>query len=188
MKDLKRIRYYGMNSWNLSKSPAYNLKIYNVIDKKYQEKVYQLMDCEDFYSEINFLISEFDERHNYSWQAGFNGRSSGYLVLYKGGRETKTITKDLFKTDHPSGVYISDRIKWCNLERAKKLNILGKTITTRIFTQPGLNIEDEEVPEEILKDFDKLAQDIVATTEDLAKNCKIEEEEYQVTKKRKILV
>lgn len=85
MKPLKRIRYYTMNSWNESESLAYNLKVYNVVDDKLQSKVYDLMEAEDFYDEINELIWCFDVSHNYEWQAGFNGRSGGYLVLYKGG-------------------------------------------------------------------------------------------------------
>jgi hypothetical protein len=74
-----------MNSWNGSESLAYNLKIYNVIDKDLQDKVYEMLGLDEFYDDINALIREFDWFHNYEWQAGFNGRSGGYLVLYKGG-------------------------------------------------------------------------------------------------------
>ena len=86
MKHLKRTRYWTMNSWNGSKSLAYNLKVYNVVDEELQNKVYDLMNTEDFYDEINFMIGDFDFSYNYEWQAGFNSRSGGYLVLYKGGR------------------------------------------------------------------------------------------------------
>jgi hypothetical protein len=74
-----------MNSWNNSESLAYNLKIYNVIDNELQDKVYELMELDEFWEEINELIWCFDTYNNYEWQAGFNGRSGGYLVLYKGG-------------------------------------------------------------------------------------------------------
>ena len=87
MKNLKRTRYYTMNSWNLSKSLAYNLKIYNVIDRDLQNACYNLLDVDYFYEDyINPLIEDFDYNNNFEWQAGFNGRSGGYLVLYKGGR------------------------------------------------------------------------------------------------------
>lgn len=82
MKTLKRIRYYTMNSWNLSTSIAYNLKVYKVIDNELQDKVYDLMNIDGFYDDINYLISDFDNEFNHIWQAGFNGRSGGYLVLY----------------------------------------------------------------------------------------------------------
>lgn len=87
MQNLKRTRYYTMNSWNLSKSLAYNLKIHNVIDRELQNKCYELLDVDYFYEDyINPLIEDFDYNNNFEWQAGFNGRSGGYLVLYKGGK------------------------------------------------------------------------------------------------------
>ena len=86
MKHLKRIYYDTMNSWNNQQSIAYNLKVYNVIDRKLQHKVYELMECDDFYDDINILIDDFDIENNYKWQARFNGRSGGYLVLYSGGK------------------------------------------------------------------------------------------------------
>lgn len=88
MKPLQRSRYYTMNSWNLSTAPAYNLKVPHVIEPKLQQKVFELMDTENFYDAINDLIHAFDVEHNYNWQAGFNGRSGGYLVLYRGGKHS----------------------------------------------------------------------------------------------------
>lgn len=81
----KRIRYYTMNNWNRATAPAYNLKVYNVIPAKHQDTIYEMMDLEDFWDDINYLIQNFDETNNHEWQAGFNGRSGGYLVLYRGG-------------------------------------------------------------------------------------------------------
>jgi len=92
MKTLKRTRYWTMSPWNKSSAPAYNLKVYNVIDGNLQDDVYELMETDELWDEINYLITEFDEYNDYEWQAGFNGRSGGYLVLYKGGqRENGTI-------------------------------------------------------------------------------------------------
>ena len=86
MKNLSRTRYYTMNSWNNSTSLAYNLKIYNVIDRELQNACYDLLDVDYFYEDyINPLIHEFDRKYDFEWQAGFNGRSGGYLVLYTGG-------------------------------------------------------------------------------------------------------
>lgn len=128
MKPLQRIRYYTMNSWNRSESLAYNLKIYNVIDQELQDNAYELLNCEDFYDEINYMIHDFDYDHNYEWQAGFNGRSGGYLVLYKGGKR-------------PDGT---------------------------VYSYPGRNVELEEVPVSVRKDFRQLAINIVKYTEHMA--------------------
>ena len=148
MKTLKRIRYHTANSWNLSTAPAYNLKIYNVINNELQDKVYKLMDSPDFYDGINLLMQDFDIEHGYKWQVGFNGRSGGYLVLYKGGRNEDG----------------------------------------RPFSYPGKQIEDDGVPVDVLKAFRRLALDIVKTTEDMAKNCQVVDEDYTVTRTRKTIV
>jgi len=137
--NLKRIRYYTMNSWNQSKSLAYNLKVYNVIPEKYQNKVYELMEVDGFYDDINELISDFDYSFDFEWQAGFNGRSGGYLVLYCGGK----------KEDGT------------------------------VYSKPGLNIEDIEVPTEVKRAFRNLAVDIVKTTINMAKNAVIKTGTYE---------
>lgn len=143
---MNRIRYYTMNPWNLSKAPAYNLKVYNVIPAKLRDKVYEMMGCENFYSHINDLIKEFDEDNDYEWQAGFNGRSGGYLVLYRGG--------------------IKDG---------------------RIFSQPGREIEDDEVPDSVMELFDNLAKAIVEITIELAKGTEVVEEVIEIPKKIKLI-
>ncbi len=189
MKPLKRIRYYTMNSWNESKSLAYNLKIYNVIDNELRDKVYELLDCDEFHENINMLINDFDREHEHNWQAGFNGRSGGYLVLYKGGKHTKHITKDMFKSanGYNGRAYISDGIGWKSFEEAKAMDILDKTITTGVYTQPGLDITEEEVPPEVKKSFRQLAIDIVKQVEYMAKNCNVMEEEYTKVETRKVI-
>ena len=119
-----------MNSWNESKSLAYNMKIYNIFPIKYRHDIYALMDEPDAYSTVNSLIYAFEHKYNYKWQAGFNGRSGGYLVLYSGG--------------------VRDGRPYC---------------------QPGLDIEDKDVPAEVKKDFRKLAVDIYkAVLDDVKSN------------------
>jgi hypothetical protein len=136
---MKRIRYYTMNSWNLSKSLAYNLKVYNVIPNEYRDRVYELMEIERFYDPINMLISDFDNEFDYKWQARFNGRSGGYLVLYKGEKDDNG----------------------------------------QVYSQPGLNIEDNEVPTDVKRAFRRLADDIVSITIDMAKRAKIKKGSYK---------
>jgi hypothetical protein len=98
---LKRIKYYTMNSWNGMTAPAYNMKVYNIVaDSKIRSKIYELMDCDDFWEEINQLVRDFNfEQKSYS--AGFNGRSGGYLVLYKNGScagfEAKDVPSEVLK-------------------------------------------------------------------------------------------
>ena len=83
---LKRIRYYTMNSWNRETAPAYNMKIYNLIsDKELRNKLYDLIQLEDAYDNVNTLIDNFEyeckHTHGYEYRAFFNGHNDGYLVL-----------------------------------------------------------------------------------------------------------
>lgn len=82
---LKRITYYTMNSWNQQSAPAYNMKVYNIVsDSNLRSKIYDLMDTHEFWDNINQCIYDFDsEMSDFGYTAGFNGRSGGYLVLYK---------------------------------------------------------------------------------------------------------
>lgn len=129
MKTLKRIRYYTMNSWNLSTSIAYNLKVYNVIDNELQNKVYELMDIDGFYDGINYLISDFDNEFNHIWQAGFNGRSGGYLVLYHNNQckqvELSEVPIDVRKAFRQLAVDIVNTVEYM----AKNTTIEDREIT-----------------------------------------------------------
>jgi len=82
-------RYYTMNSWNRSTSYARKIKIYSLgLTKEQESRAYDLIYVEDTFLEINEKIKEFSEGNGYRYQASFNGRNSGYIVLIQGGRET----------------------------------------------------------------------------------------------------
>ncbi len=112
--------YWTMSSWNQSKSYANDMKVYKCIPGQFQDKVLDLMEVEGFYEPINYLIEEFNESHNHLWQAGFNGRSDGYLVLYRGFCESKTIFKfDQKIIDSYGGRDYADGYGWMSMEEAK---------------------------------------------------------------------
>lgn len=130
---IKRTEYYTLHSWNKQKAPAYNLKIYNVIaDESIRHKLYSLIGVDGFYDNIALLIENF-ELENPEYTAGFNGRSNGYLVLYRRN-------------------------------------------TCQGFTA-------EQTPGEVLKNFRKLALDIVRTAIYQAKNGRVEDVEQTTTRK-----
>ena len=81
----KHFRYHTMNFWNRSTSYACNLKIHRLgLDGECESKLFDMIDTQEFFDLRRALLDEFDRQHNYLWQAGMNGRSSGYLVLYQG--------------------------------------------------------------------------------------------------------
>ncbi|NJD75738.1 MAG: hypothetical protein FIB08_01395 [Candidatus Methanoperedens sp.] len=77
-----------MNSWNRAKSYARNVKIHNLnLTREQRSRAYNIVYAEDAYTEINERIRMFDEEHDYRYQASFNGRSNGYIVLLQGGKQ-----------------------------------------------------------------------------------------------------
>ena len=72
--------YYTLNSWNLMKSIANNVKMYNLqLDGNYWV-ARDLMIADDYYV-LNSMIRDWQDKHP-GYVVGFNGRSDGYLVLY----------------------------------------------------------------------------------------------------------
>lgn len=82
-------RYDTMNSWNRTTSYAANVKIYNINfpNKEVQSRAYDLLGTENVMDDVQDIMQQFGEDHDYEWQVGFNGRSGGYIVLYQGGRK-----------------------------------------------------------------------------------------------------
>jgi len=91
-------RYSTLNPWNGVSSYAVNIKVSRLhLTHEQRLACYDLMQCAGAYEESGFnaTLNWFDHRHNFRWQAGINGRSGGYAVLYQGsqspsGRRTVT--------------------------------------------------------------------------------------------------
>ena len=192
---LNHFRYSTMNSWNGSHSWANNLKVYKVIPDELQDKVFEMLECDDIYDEINGLIGEYDHENNYSYQSGFNGRSGGYLVMYEGGYEYKT----LFDFENSDRDY-EDGYGWLNLDEAKERGLYKKQIK-KIKSFPGRSVDDYDQQDyedmemfelvrivERVQMFDKLCDDIVSAVIYMAENNEVEEKSYQVTKTYKVMV
>ena len=75
-------RYYTLNSWNVEKSIANNIKVYNIDEfTGIEDKILQVLE-RDNYNSINDEIEAWEFEQGHCWKVGFNGRSGGYLVLY----------------------------------------------------------------------------------------------------------
>lgn len=49
------------------------------------DKLYELLEFQEFFDAQRELMDAFAAAHQFRWQVGMNGRSGGYLVLYEGG-------------------------------------------------------------------------------------------------------
>ena len=135
-------RYYTMNSWNLSTSYAANVKIRNFVPSNLMEAAYDILECEDAYDDINDIIQQFGIRHNWKYHIWFNGRSDGYLVLGKGGADSKVIYTDAefeAKENYGGRVY-ADGYGWKSRDEAKRDGVYNRTLLKR-FTNPGMNLD-----------------------------------------------
>lgn len=71
--------YFTLNSWNGLKSIAHNVKIYNLGLEGDHWNALAFLEA-DRYAEINEMCYDFEREHP-GYEVGFNGRSSGYLIL-----------------------------------------------------------------------------------------------------------
>lgn len=192
-------RYDTMNSWNRSTSYANNVKIHRVIPMELQDKASAIMEQGDVYHEINGLLSEFGKNHDYEYQAGFNGRSGGYLVLLRGGYKLKKYFSG-FSPEYPNDKrdYSDYYGRWFSHKEAKEMGTAYSSYK-EVFTQPGRNIdmesdyEDWDIEElrsriKLVREFDKLCNDVVNLFISYCKNYEVQDEEIEVPKTIKVLV
>ena len=194
----EHFRYATMSSWNRSTSYACNMKIYNLdVPEEVKDRLYEMLDCQEVYDRIRNLIDDFNAEHDFVWQAAFNGRSSGYLVLYQGGSKP---------SEHKSFC------RFCGQRNFNSVNETGNVCgrcrqpgridyanpPLQVFTYPGKDVdmdEDfndwslEELRERVklVQEFDALADKIVLEVRYMAENCSIREEVYYEQKTRKVL-
>ena len=196
----KHFRYNTMNSWNRSKSYADNIKLHH-IDKPEDidnDTWWEMLWITEWQEKLSDLLEDFGREHEWQWQAGINGRSGGYVVLYKGGIKPSgyksycTHYGQKNYQDVPEG-----QIGICGRCDAKA-RVNFKQTDMQIFTWPGKDVdmyEDfenwtlSEIRErvELVQDFDQLCEDIVNEYIDTCQNYRISEEEILVPKTIKIL-
>ena len=191
-------RYNTMNSWNRSTSWANNVKYYKLdLTSEQQDKFFELLSCEDsiFYDYyVDDHIRQF--RNETGYDVGFNGRSGGYLVMYDG----KWVTLD-YKSQCSSCFqlsYAEAKENDCRCGRCGKDTRVNLSKPMKHFqTYPGRSIDQdldcEELSLDELRDkvklvcrFDKLCDDIRDELVYYLDSHEVEEEEYTVTKTRKV--
>ena len=180
-------RYNTMNSWNRSTSYACNMKLYKLgLDRETEDKLWDMIQVPEFYERLNERIEDFNRQHNYLWQAGWNGRSGGYLVLYQGGTKPSRYRSYCTKCgqkNYTSVAETGNRCGVCNEET--RIDFSKPPI--QIFFYPGRDVdmgedfEDWSLYElkqrtELVQEFDQLADDIVEEALHIASEHTVEEQ------------
>lgn len=192
-------RYPTLNSWNGSTSYACNLKIYQLgLDSDTVDKLFDLIQTDDFFRELSFLIQDFGAAHNYLWQAGMNGRSGGYLVLYQGECITSGYKSYCTQCGQKNYRSIRETGNVCGVCR-KPARVDFPGTHMRVTTFPGRGTDCDTDFDywatnalrnrvRLVQEFDRLADDMVQEAVALAQNYAVQDEEYLVTQTRKVLV
>lgn len=191
-------RYHTMNSWNNSTSYANNVKIYNLgLTSEQDEKLYALLETDEFYDEIEGFLSYFAQKHDYEYQVQFNGRNGGYLVLYRGGRkalEYKSRCINCGQLNFTEATEENHRCGKCgenarvNLEEPiMRSYTLGQDIDM------GEDFEDWDndtlaLRVKLVQDFDRLCDEILEHIVYLCNEATVEEEEIYIPKKVKRMI
>lgn len=196
----KHFRYHTMNSWNRSTSYANCIKLHRVdkpsdIDNDAWGEMFQVVEWQERMSD---LLEDFSRKHNCQWQAGINGRSGGYVVLYRGGIKPsgyKSYCTDCGQKNYqsvPEGqTGICGR---CDAEA--RVNF--KQTYMQVFTRPGKDVDMHEDFEgwtsselrervDLIQEFDKLCDEIVRTYIEICMNYRIIDKEILESKTIKVL-
>ena len=179
-------RYNTMNSWNRSTSYACNMKLYKLgLDRGTEDKLWDIIQVPEFYERLNERIVDFNRKHNYLWQAGWNGRSGGYLVLYQGGTKPSGYRSYCTKCGQKNYTSIAETGNWCGVcNEEARVDYIKPPM--QIFSFPGRDVDmDEDFEDwslyelqqrtELVQEFDRLADDIVAEALYIAQNHSVEE-------------
>ena len=175
-----------MNSWNRSTSYACNMKLYKLgLDQETEDKLWDMIQVPEFYEWLNERIEDFNWQHNYLWQAGWNGRSGGYLVLYQGGTKLSGYRSYCTKCGQKNYTSIAETGNWCGVcNEEARVDYIKPPM--QIFSFPGRDVDmDEDFEDwslyelqqrtELVQEFDRLADDIVAEALYIAQNHSVEE-------------
>ena len=131
-------------------------------------------------------------------QAGINGRSGGYVVLYRGGIKPNGYKSYCTHCGQKNYQNVPEsEIGICGRCDAKA-RVNFKQTHMQVFTWPGKSVDEyqkfedgtlSEIREraELVQDFDRLCDDIVSAFIDICRNYRIAEEEILVPKTIKVL-
>lgn len=153
-------RYNTAGPWNNSTSYANNLKIHCLgFPTDIENKLYDLLEVQEVYDDIAILANDWSHQYHYKWQACFNGRGGGYLVLCQG---------DLYKS------------------RQQAITYPGRsTDQNEDFAEWDMYSLRERV--ELIQDFDMLCDNIVDIAVEFVQNYDVVEETICIPQKIKVL-
>lgn len=196
---MSHFRYSTLNSWNRTTSYANNIKLHCFVRPSDipDDVWWEMYTLDDWQTVLSSLLREFGADHAWCWQAGTNGRSGGYIVLYAGGQKLSgyksyctACGQKNFRTTEETGV------KCGRCSSLTRVNFNRPHM--EVFTTPGIGVDQDQDFDgweldslqervKLVQDFDRLADAVLAAYIDMCSNCTIEDEEVTITKKVRVL-
>lgn len=188
-------RYSTMNSWNGSSSYAHNVKLNRFVPHDLMDDAHNLVfaDFADYRHEIQDVLNDFALEHDYRYQIGFNDRSSGYLVLYRGERKRsqhKSVCRSCWQRNFTSVKDTGTKCGKCGREERFDVELYDTA------TYPGQSLGDrdfddltlEELREEVklVQSFDEAVQRCAEVFLNACQTCVVEEETFTVPQTRRV--
>lgn len=196
----KHSRYCMMNSWNRSTSYANSIKLHNLQKPPEVEDSiwWELFMLPEWGTIVSDLMEDFGRAHNWLWQAGINGRSGGYVVLYQGGIQPSGYLSYCTHCGQKNYQAVPEGQKGICGRCEAKARVNFKAPDMQVFTWPGRSVDQEEDFRDwslsqlqdrvkLVQEFDQLCDRIVEQYTDLCKHHRIAEEQILVSKTIKVL-
>jgi hypothetical protein len=139
-------RYATMNSWNGVYSIANNVKVHRLNLSGDCWTALNLLNNGE-YETINWMVKDWEREHP-GYVVGFNGRSGGYLVLYNADNRGDVLPCSITDNDD-----YSQYKEWC---RYYGYTVKENRFELQMFTK-------------LVRDFDRLCDDLRAYVDDLSK-------------------
>jgi len=85
-------RYNTLGSMNCSTSYANCVKVHKLgLTREDVGKALDMLAIPQVFAAMRLVMQEWSAGYGWKWQAGMNGRNSGYIVLYRGAIDTKEV-------------------------------------------------------------------------------------------------
>ena len=193
------LRYPTMNSWNQGTSYACNLKIHRLdLEAEIESKLYDLLGTQEFFDFRAETVDRFNQAHGFRWQAGFNGRSGGYLVLYQGELKPSGYLSYCTSCGQRNYRRVCDTGNVCGAcGRPSRVDYHTSPKYPVTFPGRGLDMDDDyedwslsELRDRVklVQELDRLADDLVGQAISLANEYDIVEEMQYIPQTHRVLI
>lgn len=194
---MEHCRYHTMNSWNGQHSYANCVKLQHLGLTSEQCNVgYDMLQVEDsaVFDEIEERMRQFAVANDWQYQASFNGRSNGYIVLMVGGKKPSEFKTRCNVCGAPT---YYEKEQSCHRGTCPGTLVkLKEPIFTTFVTCAGIDQdrdyetwENDELISRVrlVQSFDKMCDDCVKIFVNYCDNYKVVEREIMVPRKIKVL-